>query len=155
MEMTKFWKLAPWITRLILALPTALFAAIGIRYLVHVTAVGTRGIAFTSGMGMTVGRVGFGAFPLAFSLFLLGCLFSERRLLTALAFLATLDSVVLAVRIVSMFADSSIRENLGLVRAEVFLLVLSAAGLLLEFGRKRRAAGWPIPEIPPAQHETT
>ena len=119
---------------------------------VRVTAVGVRGIAFTSGMGMTVGRVGFGAFPLACSLFLLGCLFSERRLLTALAFVATLDSVVLAVRIVSMFADSSIQENLGLVRAEVFLLVLSAAGLLLELGRKRRAAGLAIPESQAAKH---
>jgi hypothetical protein len=137
---------------LILAVPTALFASIGIRYLVDVTAVGVRGIAFTSGMGMTVGRVGFGAFPLACSLFLLGCLFSERRLLTALAFVATLDSVVPAVRIVSMFVDSSIRENLGLVRAEVFLLVLSAAGLLLELGRKRRAARSPVPEIQAARH---
>lgn len=150
--MKRFWRLAPWITRLILGLPTALFAAIGIRYLVHVTAVGVRGIAFTSGMGLTVGRVGFGAFPLACSLFLLGCLFSERRLLTALAFVATLDSVVLAVRIVSMFADSSIQENLGLVRAEVFLLALSAAGLLLELGRRRRAASSPIPEIQSAKH---
>jgi len=46
--------------------------------LVDVTAVGVRGIAFTSGMGMTVGRVAFGAFPLAFSRFLLGCLFFQR-----------------------------------------------------------------------------
>jgi hypothetical protein len=145
--MNRFWKLAPWITRLILALPTALFAAIGIRYLTNVTAVGERGIAFTSGMGMTVGRVGFGAFPLACSLFLLGCLFFERRLLTGLAFVATLDSVVLAVRIISMFADYSIRENKGLVEAEVFLLVLSAAGLLFEFGRRRRAAALPVPEM--------
>jgi hypothetical protein len=48
-------------------------------------------------------------------------------------------------------SDSSIRENLRLVRAEVFLLLLSAAGLLVEFRRKRRAAGSPIPEIPPTQ----
>ncbi len=150
--MNRFWKLAPWITRLILALPTALFAAIGIRYLTNVAAVGERGIAFTSGMGMTVGRVGFGAFPLACSLFLLGCLFSERRLLTALAFVAILDSVVLAVRIISMFADYSIRENKGLVQAEVFLLVLSAAGLLFEFGRRRRAAALPVPEMQPTKH---
>lgn len=150
--MNRFWKLAPWITRLILALPTALFAAIGIRYLTNVTAAGERGIAFTSGMGMTVGRVGFGAFPLACSLFLLGCLFSERRLLTALAFVATLDSVVLAVRIISMFADSSIQENMGLVEAEVFLLVLSAAGLLFEFGRRRRAAALPVPKMQPTKH---
>ena len=60
--------------------------------------------------------------------------------------------MVLAVRIVSMFADSSIQENLGLVRAEVFLLVLSAAGLLLELGRKRRAAGLAIPESQAAKH---
>jgi hypothetical protein len=73
-------------------------------------------------------------------------------LLTALAFVATLDSVVLVVRIVSMFADSSIRENLGLVRAEVCLLVLRAAGLLLELGQKRQAASSPIPEIQAARH---
>src|SRR5439155_1068871 len=37
--------------------------------------------------------------------------FSERRLLRALVFVATLDPVVLAVRIVSMFTGSSIRET--------------------------------------------
>lgn len=138
--MNRFWRLSSWITRLILLLPTALFAAIGVRYLANVAAVGERGIAFTSGFGTTVGRVGFGAFPLAFSLFLLGCLFFERRVLTGLAFVATLDSVVLVVRIISMFADSSVQQNMGLVRAEVLLLALTSAGLLLEFGRRRRAA---------------
>ena len=145
--MNRFWKLSPWITRLILLLPTALFAVIGVRYLTNVTAVAERGIAFTSGFGMTVGRVGFGAFPLAFSLFLLGCLFFERRLLTALAFVATLDSVVLVVRVASMFADSSVQQNMGLVRAEIFLLVLASVGLLLESARRRRFAAVSAPVI--------
>lgn len=145
--MNRFWKLSPWITRLFLLLPTALFASIGVRYLTNVTAVTERGIAFTSGFGMTVGRVGFGAFPLAFSLFLLGCLFFERRLLTALAFVATLDSVVLVVRVASMFADSSVQQNMGLVRAEILLLALTSVGLLLEFARRRRFAAVSAPVI--------
>lgn len=145
--MNRFWKQSSWISRLILLLPTALFTVIGVRYLTNVAAIGERGIAFTSGFGTTVGRVGFGAFPLAFSLFLLGCLVSERRLLTGLAFVATLDSVVLVVRIASMFADSSVPQNLGLVRAEVILLVLTSVGLLLEFARRRRSAGLSAPAI--------
>ena len=64
-------------------------------------------LTMSAGFGTTVGRVGFGAFPLAFSLFLLSCLFFERRVMPGLAFVATLDSVVLAVRVASMFVDSS------------------------------------------------
>lgn len=140
--MKKFWQLSHWITRIILLLPAAVFLMIGIRNLSHLTAAtGARGITFASGMGMTVGRVGFGGFPLACGLFVLGCLFSEDRLLTALAFVATLDSVVLVVRIASMFADASVQQNLGLVRAEIFLLLLAASGFLIEFGRRRRAIG--------------
>ena len=136
--MSKFHKLATWITRLIILLPTLLFSAIGIHYLSHVSvAAGMRGIEFTSGMGMTVGRVAFGAFPLACALFLFGCLFSERRLLTALAFVATLDTVVLLVRVASMFADSSVHENMPLIGAEVLLLVLIIGGFALESVRRR------------------
>jgi len=71
-----------------------------------VTAVGVRGVAFTFGLGMTVGRVLVCVQPVFRRL-----PFSERRLLRALVFVATLDPVVLAVRIVSMFTDSSIRET--------------------------------------------
>lgn len=63
--------------------------------------------------------------------------FQKRGLITAFALVATLDFVVLIVRIVSMFADSSVPENLPLVRAEVLLLALAVAGLLIEFGRRR------------------
>ena len=136
--MDGFWRVSTWITRLILAFPTLLFLTIGIRGLSNVTtALGPRGIAFTSGMGLTVARVGFGAFPLACGLFLIGSLFFERRLLTALSFVATLDVVVLIVRIAGMFADASIPENMPLVRAELVLLLLTAIGLVIEFFRRR------------------
>jgi len=143
--MNRLSKMSHWITRLILAFPTLLFLTIGIRGLSNVTtALEARGIAFTSSMGVTVARVGFGAFPLACGLFLIGCLFFERRLLTALSFVATLDLVVLIVRVAGMFADSSVRENMPLVRAELVLLLLTTIGLAIEFIRRRRLTMTPL-----------
>jgi hypothetical protein len=137
--MNRFWKFSPWITRFILMFPALLFASIGIRDLSNIiTVMGGRGVAFTSGNGVTVARVGFGAFPLGCGLFLLGCLFFERYLLAAFSFVATLDLVVLVVRIAGMFADSSVPENMPLVRAEVLLLVLTGTGILIELFRRRR-----------------
>jgi hypothetical protein len=139
--MNSFGRVAPWITRLIILLPITLLLALGIHFVSHVTAAaGARGIVFASGMGMTAARIGFGAFPLGCGLFLLGCVFSERRLLTALAFVATLDSVVLVIRIASMFSDSTVRQNMRLVGAEVLLLVLAVTGGLIELARKGNAS---------------
>jgi hypothetical protein len=76
-----------------------------------ITAVGVRGVAFTFGMGMTVGGVLVCSLSVGVQPVFRRLPFSERRLLRALVFVATLDSVVLAVRIVSMFTDSSIRET--------------------------------------------
>jgi hypothetical protein len=146
--MNRFWKVSPWSTRLILAFPTLLFLRIGIQNVSDVTtALGVRGIAFTSGMGMTVARVGFGGFPLALGLFLIGCLFFERRLLTALSLVAAVDVVILIVRVAGMFADSSVAENMPLVGTEVVLLFLTAAGFLIEFLRKRRVGVSPFSAI--------
>ncbi len=139
--MNRPWKLSPWITRFILMFPALLFLGIGVHDLSNVTTImGARGIAFSSGNGVTVARVGFGAFPLACGLFLLGCVFFERYMLAALAFVATLDVVVLIVRVAGMFADSSLSENMPLVRAEVLLFFLTGMGILNEFSRRRRVA---------------
>jgi hypothetical protein len=73
--------------------------------------VGVRGVAFTFGMGMTVGGVLVCSLSVGVQPVFRRLPFSERRLVRALVFVATLDSVVLAVRIVSMFTDSSIRET--------------------------------------------
>jgi hypothetical protein len=151
--MSKFWKVAPWVTRLILMFPALLFLRIGIHNLSNVTGVlGARGIAFTSGFGVTVGRVGFGGFPLACGLFLIGCLFFERYLLSALFLVATLDVVVLIVRVASMFADSSVRENIPLVGAELLLLSFTAVGIVIEsLGKRRELTAGVAPTITNAE----
>jgi hypothetical protein len=59
-------------------------------------------------------------------------------LLTAFAFVGSLDLMVLIVRVVGMVADNSVSENIPLVRAELLLLFLAAVGVLIELFRKRR-----------------
>ncbi len=64
------------------------------------------------------------------------CLVSRRRLLTGLSFVAILVAVLLLVRVFGMTADSSVQENIKLVRAEIGLLVFTIAGLSIELGRR-------------------
>ena len=142
--MQTWWKLAPWLTRLILLLPIVLFARIGLPHALHpVETLAVRGISFSSGFGVTTARIGFGAFPLGLSLFLLGCFLSERWLLIGLTLVATMDAVLLVVRIFGMMADGSVQENMRLVNAEVILLIVMGAGIFLELSRRagiRKAA---------------
>lgn len=138
-KMGRFWRFAPWLTRLILVPPTVIFALIASRYIAHPVETGaTIGLAFNSALEVTIIRVGFGAFPLGCSIFTLSCLISKRRLRTGLGFVETIIGVALAVRIFGMLADGTVRQNIGLVRAEVVLLVLVTIGALIEFGRRRR-----------------
>jgi hypothetical protein len=87
---------------------------------------------------MTIARVGFGAFPLACSLFTLSCLLSSRRLLTGLGFVATVMSAALVVRVFGMLADGTTKENMHLVVAELVFFVLMLAGILIERGRRQQ-----------------
>jgi hypothetical protein len=59
----------------------------------------------------------------------------------------TLDLAILTVRVVGMFADSSVAENMPLVRAELLLLFLIALGMLIEVLRKRRTLTPPLPTL--------
>ena len=137
--MDRFWKIAPWISRFFLLPPIALFLRIGTANLLNPSgSLGERGIAFTSGFGLTTGRIAFGALPLACALFMASCLLSERRLLSGLSFLAILDTVILVSRSVAMVADGSVKGNLPLVYAEVGLIVTTTAGILLELRRRAR-----------------
>src|SRR5262245_2305773 len=136
-NMQTFWKVAPWLTRLLLLLPIVLFARIGVPHVFHpVETLAVRGLAFSSGFGVTTGRIGFGAFPLGLSLFLLGCLLSERRLLIGLSLVATMDAVLLVVRIFGMLADASVHENMKLVYGEVMVLIITGSGIFLELSRR-------------------
>jgi hypothetical protein len=134
--MTKFWRFAPWLTRLMLLAPTVIFALIASRYLFDPIHAGAAvGLAFNTPMAITVTRVGFGAFPLTCSIFTLSCLVSTRRILTGLGFVAMIMAVALVVRVSGMLVDGSVRENMGLVRAESLMLVLFIIGVFIERGR--------------------
>ena len=135
--MRSFWKIAPWLTRLILLPPTVIFALIAARYIAHpVASAAAQGIVLPAGLGVTIVRVGLGGFPLGCSIFLATCLLSKRRLITGLTFVAIMASVVLAVRVFGMTVDSTVRENLHLVHAEIGLLVITGMGLVLELGQR-------------------
>ena len=135
--MNKFWKAAPWLSRLMLLPPTAIFALIAGRYLAHpVASAAAQGIVVLPGLGVTIARVGFGGFPLGCAIFLATCLLSERRVITGLTFVAIMISVVLAVRVFGMTADSTVQENLKLVNAEAGLLAVTGFGLFVELSRR-------------------
>ena len=135
--MNKFWKAAPWLSRLILLPPTVIFGLIAGRYLAHpVASAAAQGIVVPPGLGVTIARVGFGGFPLGCAIFLSTCLLSERRVITGLTFVAIMISVVLAVRVFGMTADSTVQENLKLVNAEAGLLAVTGFGLFVELSRR-------------------
>jgi hypothetical protein len=139
--MEKLWRVAPWLTRIMLVPPTAIFTLIATRYLFHPVETGAEiGLAFNTPLAVTIVRVGFGALPLGCALFTLSCLLSKRRVLTGLGFVSTMIGAALAVRVFGMLADGTVAQNMKLVRAEIGLLVVMTVGILLELGR-RRAAG--------------
>ena len=135
--MDKFWKVAPWVSRFVLILPTLIFALIATRYIAHpVESAATQGIVLPPGLGVTIARVGLGGFPLGCSIFLATCWLSRRRMITGLTFVGIMTSVILAVRLFGMAADSTVRENLHLVQAEIGLLVITGIGLFVELSRR-------------------
>jgi len=138
--MTLFWRIAPWLPRLLLLLATALFFLIGFRYLGDpVNKAAADSIVLRSVMAISRVRVGFGGFPLALSFILLGCLLSPKRVLTGLAVLATAVGVLTAARLVGIAIDGPAEEAMKLLRVEIVMLTLSVAAILLERARLRRA----------------
>lgn len=133
------WKFSPWLTRLILLWPTLVFGLIATRYLVHpIKNAADVGISVVSPLGLTILRVGFGAFPLACFLFTLFCLVSARRILTGFIFVSTVISAALLVRVAGMLADGTTAESMRLVVAEIVMLVLLVFGATLQAGSQRR-----------------
>jgi hypothetical protein len=137
--MSLFWRAAPWLPRILLLLATVLFFLIGFRYLGDpVNKAAADSIVLGSVMAISRVRVGFGGFPLALSFILLGCLLSQKRLLTGLTVLAITVGVVTAARLVGIAIDGPAEEALKLLRVEIILLTLSVAAIFLERARLRR-----------------
>jgi hypothetical protein len=147
--MKTFYKLSPWLTRLVLLPPTLIFMLIAMRYLANpVGSAAAQGILLPPGPGVTIARVGLGGFPLGSAIFLATCLFSNRRLVTGLTFVSIMASTVLAVRVFGMLADSTVQANLRLVRAEIGLLTISLIGLLMEWWRRAYSRRTEFPASP-------
>ena len=137
--MSTFWRLVPWLTRLLLLAAAALFFMIGMKYLGNpVKHAAADSITLGSVMAISRMRVGFGGFPLALSIILLGCAISRARVLTGLVVLATTVAVVTAARLVGIAVDGPAKEAIHLLRVEVILLVLAVASVLLERAQRRR-----------------
>jgi hypothetical protein len=121
-----------------LVMMTVIFTMISARYLVNpVHSAAIQGIAFTTPGGVTVARIGFGAFPLALAILAFGCLISARRLLAGLYMVFTVISVVIAIRLAGIVLDHSAHEAARLLAPEFVLLTLSIIALRLESARRR------------------
>jgi hypothetical protein len=136
-----------WFSRAVLGAATLLMSMIGIRGLFDpVRSVAQHAITLGSAEGVTVARVGFGGFPLAVALVLLGCLLAERRVLTGLAVLAVVAVVVTAARLLGLVLDGAAPFTLFVLRPELALIAASTTALALERRRRNAPAGGRILE---------
>jgi hypothetical protein len=129
-----------WFNRLVLAAATLLFSTISLRGLFDpVGSSAVHEITLGSTAGVTVARVAFGGFPLAFAVVFLICLVSKRRLLIGLTVLAVVAIVVTAARVLGIVLDGPAPFSMHVLKPEVGLIVASTTALLLE--RRRRQVG--------------
>jgi peptidoglycan/LPS O-acetylase OafA/YrhL len=132
-----FWKLSPWLSRLVILAVAALFAMISFKFVVDPQhAAAGAGITLNSAIGTTNTRAGFGGFPLGFAMLLAFSLFSSRRLLAALAAIATLAAVILSVRLYGIAQDGTFGESAHLLIPEAAILAVSLAAALIEVRRR-------------------
>ena len=118
-----------------LVMIAVIFTLISLRYLSNtVAAAAAVGIGFASPEGITVARVGFAAFPLAFAILAFVALISDRWRLAGIYMVLTVDCVVIAVRVFSMLLEHSM-SSARLLVPEAVLLLLSLIAVRLESAR--------------------
>jgi membrane protein YdbS with pleckstrin-like domain len=136
-RMKNFWKISPWLSRLIILAVAALFTVISLKFILDPRAAASNsGIMLEPGVGYTNTRAGFGGFPLGFAVILVYCLFSSRRLLSALSFIATIAAAILAVRLYGAAEDATFSQSAHLLIPETILLVVSLLGVVVEMKRR-------------------
>jgi hypothetical protein len=132
-----FWKLSPWLSRLIILVVAGLFATISFKFVLDPQrAAASAGLGIESAVGTTNARAGFGGFPLGFAAILLFCLFSSRLLRPALAGIAAVGSTILAVRLYGAAQDGTFSESAHLLIPETAIVVAALLGLLMETRRR-------------------
>lgn len=133
-------RLAGVVLRAPLVMMTVIFTLISFRYLAHpVRSAAEVGISFNAPGAITIARVGFAAFPLALAILAFTSLISARWRLGGLYMVLTVDSVVMAVRVLGFWLDDSM-ANARLLAPETVLLILSLLAIRLESARLRREA---------------
>ena len=137
-DRTNSSRAAALFTRLPIVALTAILLMIALRYLINPQQAGTAaGISFTSPGGITVARIGFAAFPLAFAVVFLSSLFSRRYLLAGLQMELILLAIVIGVRLLGMFLAHS-TETAKLLVPELVLAVLCMLAIRVERDRHKR-----------------
>jgi hypothetical protein len=139
--MTYFWKVVPWLSRLIILAVAGLFMMISLKFVLDpLHAAANSGITIQPGVGYTNTRAGFGGFPLGFAAILVFCLFSSRRLLAALSSIATVAAVILAVRLYGALQDATLSQSVHLLLPEMAIPVVSLLGATMEVMRRKHHA---------------
>lgn len=139
--MTGFWKVSPWISRLIILGVAGLFAMISLKFVLDPQhAAESAGILIQPGVGTTNTRAGFGGFPLGFAAILVFCLFSSRRLLAALSSIATVAAVILGLRLFGAVRDETLMQSGHLLIPEAVIFAVALLGAALEARRRHLIA---------------
>jgi hypothetical protein len=134
------WNLSPWLSRLVILAVAGLFTMISIKFVLDPQhAAASSGITLDTAIGTTNTRAGFGGFPLGIAALLLFCLFSSRRMLAALASIATLAAVILAVRVYGAAQDGTFGQSAHLLIPETVILAVSLLAALMETRRRTPA----------------
>ena len=129
-----------WFNRLVLVGATFVMSMIALRNLRDpVGATLPLGITLVSPSAATIIRVGFGGFPLGFAAALFGCLIATKRLLTGMCLILAVIGAATLARVQGIVLDGATPYNVGLLRPEITMLILSIVGIFLEL-RRRRAA---------------
>ena len=135
-----FRKLSPWLSRLFILAVAGLFTVVGLRFILdplHTAA--ESGFTLDSAVGYTNVRAGVGGFPLGFAMILTFSLFSSRRLWGALASIATIDGVLLVIRLYGAAHDHTFSQSARILIPEVVVLVFSLVGVRVETRRRALA----------------
>lgn len=136
--MKALWKVAPWLSRMLLLPPAALFGFLGIRYFgdpAGTTAADS--ISLGSPAAITDMRV-VGSIFLACSLVTLFSAVSRDRVLGGLRFVLTVVTAVTLARVYGVLADGSPPQTVTKLKTELVLLVIFSSGLIFETLRHRR-----------------
>lgn len=134
-----FWRIAPWLGRLILLFVALLFSILAWPALVDPVQVATaHGVSIGSAEALSRVRIGFGALPLASALIAFLCLIWPRRVLTGLYFVLIWVGVITVVRIIGVTINGPNDFDLLVLRPEIIILALTILSIYIERGKQRR-----------------